>query len=445
MQAGCKKVEITPPVGAPIGGNVREDNYSRGVHDSLFANILYLNDGEKQILFIGMDVVAVPGFLVKRMKTRIELECGIGANQITIFATHTHSGPDIMECFKDDFHPIIIKYLDELVEKVVSGVTSCIEHKWTAEIGVGKGFEESVAFNRRIFMKDGSLKMNFEPINLHKVDKPAGPIDPDLFVLSVRDEQQNIQSLLVNYTLHSAILVGKDWLLSRDFIHKLTVKLESVIDENLVVLFANGASGNINHININEPNQSRGFEEADRVGEILADKVLEVIRSINYSSFHQINVLSKQVQLPRREITSEMAEEAKMILDQVNWKVPSLLDGVPKEGYAKEIIALSKIKEDYIETELQVIQIGDHAITCLPGEFFVEQGLTIKTNDHFKETMVFGLANDCVGYVPTENAFVEGGYEIKTARSSQLLPIAGQMVVDEILCMLKEVKKVNAV
>lgn len=176
--------------------------------------------------------------------------------------------------------------------------------------------------------------------------------------------------------------------LSRDFIHKLTVKLESVIDENLVVLFANGASGNINHININEPNQSRGFEEADRVGEILADKVLEVIRSINYSSFHQINVLSKQVQLPRREITSEMAEEAKMILDQVNWKVPSLLDGVPKEGYAKEIIALSKIKEDYIETELQVIQIGDHAITCLPGEFFVEQGLTIKTNDHFKETMV---------------------------------------------------------
>lgn len=442
MQAGCLKVEITPPMGAPIGGNVREDNFSRGVHDSLYANILFVTNGKDQVLFIGMDVVAVPAFLVKRIKKRIASEFSIGANQIAIFATHTHSGPDIMECFKDDLHPIINEYLDELVEKVVAGVENCIEQKWKAEIGLGKGFEDSVAFNRRIFMKDGSLKMNFESIHLDEVDTPAGPIDPDLFVLSVRDEQKNIRSLLVNYTLHSAILVGKDWLISRDFIHKLTDKLENMIGENLVVLFANGASGNINHININDPNQSRGFEEADRVGGILADKVLEIIKDINYSSSDIINTLSKQVQLPRRKITSEMVNEAKRVLDLANWKVPSLLDGVPKEGYAKEIIALSKIEEDHIETELQVIQIGDLAITCLPGEFFVEQGLTIKSNEIFKETMVFGLANDCVGYVPTESAFAEGGYEVKTARSSQLLPETGQIVVDEIMHMLKDVKKV---
>jgi len=137
--------------------------------------------------------------------------------------------------------------------------------------------------------------------------------------------------------------------------------------------------------------------------------------------------------------------EAKKILELSGWKVPSLLDGVPKEGYAKEIIALSEFEEKYIETELQVIQIGELAITCLPGEFFVEQGLTIKDNDIFKETMIFGLANDCVGYVPTESAFAEGGYEIKTARSSQLKPEAGQIVVDEILNMLKEVKKVRTI
>ena len=46
MKAAKGRVIITPPTGTPIGGNVRTDNKSRGVHDDLYCNILILNDGK---------------------------------------------------------------------------------------------------------------------------------------------------------------------------------------------------------------------------------------------------------------------------------------------------------------------------------------------------------------------------------------------------------------
>jgi hypothetical protein len=36
------------------------------------------------------------------------------------------------------------------------------------------------------------------------------------------------------------------------------------------------------------------------------------------------------------------------------------------------------------------------------------------------------LANELLGYVPTAQAFVSGGYEARTARSSKLASDAGQ-------------------
>ena len=40
------------------------------------------------------------------------------------------------------------------------------------------------------------------------------------------------------------------------------------------------------------------------------------------------------------------------------------------------------------------------------------------------------LANEWIGYVPTAQAFVGGGYEARTARSSKLAPDAGQRLLE---------------
>ena len=47
--------------------------------------------------------------------------------------------------------------------------------------------------------------------------------------------------------------------------------------------------------------------------------------------------------------------------------------------------------------------------------FFHITGLHIKEKSHFENTMVVGYANGSVGYVPTEEACLLGGYEAQDA------------------------------
>ncbi|WP_047151820.1 neutral/alkaline non-lysosomal ceramidase N-terminal domain-containing protein [Aneurinibacillus tyrosinisolvens] len=440
MRAGCYRVDITPEIGTPLGGNVRDDNRSRGIHDPLYANFLYLHDGKNGILFIGLDLIGIYRSFTQEIKADISKATGISPRNIVMFATHTHSGPDVMKAFKEEYDRLVEEFIDTLHEKLVNGAVKCIGNTWDAAFAVGKGTEDSLSFNRRIFMKDGQLRMNWEGLDPAEIDHTAGPIDPDLFVLSVRDQNQRIRALLVNFTLHSAILVGKDWLISRDYIHSLTDNLRAQFGEDVIVLFANGAEGNINHINSHDLNQIRGFEEAERIGNKLSNKITEILSKLEYASEVVLGALSETIELPRRIITIEQAQVALKLLEEVNWRIPSLLDGVPEEAYAREILVMSKNQEETLSTELQVLEVGETALVSLPGEFFVEFGLDLKKQSPYSPTMIIGMANDYIGYVPTELAFEEGGYEIKIARTSQLLPCAGEMVVKKAGEMLVKLK-----
>ncbi len=85
-----------------------------------------------------------------------------------------------------------------------------------------------------------------------------------------------------------------------------------------------------------------------------------------------------------------------------------------------------------------MIRVGDVAIATNPGELFVEFGLEIKEKSPFKHTFVVELANGYAGYIPTQQAFQEGGYEpLHTVHSSHLRVDAGDIMVEETLNLLK--------
>src|SRR6185369_9813848 len=75
--------------------------------------------------------------------------------------------------------------------------------------------------------------------------------------------------------------------------------------------------------------------------------------------------------------------------------------------FAKEIVLLDAMetRSKEVEVEVQAIQIGPAVIIAVPAEYFVEFGLEMKKRSNFKFTWPVELANDCVGYVPTEEAF----------------------------------------
>ena len=70
--------------------------------------------------------------------------------------------------------------------------------------------------------------------------------------------------------------------------------------------------------------------------------------------------------------------------------------------------------------------VRDLVTVALPGEVFVEVGLEIKRRSPFARTLVCSLANDAVGYIPTEKAFGEGSYE--TIQSPVAIGTAAELV-----------------
>lgn len=119
--------------------------------------------------------------------------------------------------------------------------------------------------------------------------------------------------------------------------------------------------------------------------------------------------------------------------------VPSLTDGVPPEWYAGNILKIIPETGNTRELELHAVRIGCCVIVTLSGEVFVEFGLKIKELSHCDNTILFGLANQSIGYIPTVQAFKNGGYETTTCEFSILVPEAGEMIVEKLLEMIGEV------
>jgi len=442
IRAAKGRVQITPQTGTPIAGNVRIDNKSRGVHDNLFCNILFLNDNVNKICLLSFDLIFLENATCNNIKKRIEKAIKISAENIVIWVTHTHSGPDTglpMYRGKDD--SIVDAYLEDMITKVVVGVVKADEKYEEVILKAGKTSVTDLSFNRRLVKKDGSVVMNFEEFEINDITGTTGPIDPELISLSVWDKNDKLFAILVNFSLHPAILVGYQWLISRDFINYLDEYILENYGNQAVTLFANGAEGNINHLNYQDPHQLRNFEEAERVGKKLGVYVSDSIKDSSEIS-GKINFICEKVTIPLREITEDEKEWAEMVLERDKDLTEDMLDGIPDKTYARMVKEMVNRREKEGVTELQGLAIQDFTFVTFPGEVYVEFGLKVKELSPFKNTMVIGLANSQLGYIPRKEAFSQGGYEVRTAWTSQLVHEAGDILValvnDKILSALKK-------
>jgi neutral ceramidase len=439
MKCGFKTIDITPPVGVPMGGNVREDVVSRGVHDSLFADIIVFDNGSERLVLIDLDWCEAALEEVRFLKTRIAEKAEISYSRICITMTHTHSGPDIAASFAEAGIPEITRnYIRDTAEKIAFGVKNAIGEMQDILIGVGKSSVTDLSYNRRVFFKDQSLHMNWEilessGIDIDNLDYPEGPIDEDLFVVKFCDTVGKLKAILVNFTLHAAILVMEDLLFSKDFIWALEERLKQRYGSDVLVYFSNGAEGNINHIDMWNPTQKRSWYETERIGTKLAGYVEHQVDQIEVHETDTLIVQYKSIEIPVRNISEQEVQTAEKKWKECGGIIPSIVDGVPEEWYAGNILKLANDPHKTRELELQTFKIDGMAIATLPCELFVEFGQKIKKNSPFPDTFLFGLANQSIGYVPTQRAFLNGGYEPQTCESSILVPEAGNIICDNLL------------
>jgi neutral ceramidase len=90
---------------------------------------------------------------------------------------------------------------------------------------------------------------------------------------------------------------------------------------------------------------------------------------------------------------------------------------------------------------MQAIRLGPLALLSMPVEPFAEIGVVLKAGSPFAATMVSGYSNGTLGYLPTAEAYPEGGYEIWV---TPFAPEAAGIVVEAGLDLLAELHAVPA-
>ena len=94
-------------------------------------------------------------------------------------------------------------------------------------------------------------------------------------------------------------------------------------------------------------------------------------------------------------------------------------------------------KEETFRTRIAAARIGDAIFVFLPGEPFIELASTIRKASPFPFTAVMGYSEDYIGYIPTDQAFENGGYETRPGRWSRLAPGSETTLCDQAIRLLR--------
>jgi neutral ceramidase len=436
LRAGTSVIDISPSKGIELAGYPHFLRHNTGIHDPLYASCILLDDEKIKIVLVCMDILFFSKKYVNEIRRRVSEKIDILPANIMISCSHTHSGPWAsgrldLEALEKDLKPDY-GFIEDLKEKIVHIICKASENLFQAKIGVDFGIcgkECAVGGNRRI---------------------PGGPSDPEVWVVGVKDLKDNFKAALVKYSLHPTVIHEDSTLVSADYSAYIRNYL-SETKPGMIMLFAQGTSGD-QSTRYFRKNQS--FDEAERIGNEIGKVSNHVLDSLQFSQKLQLFSESKEIDIDLRVLPSEAEAirnvkiTSKKLEKLKNKNAPYMkiqnanLSNLGAEctlGYTKlksKGISI-ELEVEELPVEVQVIGIGDTRIVGLQGEIFLEFGLEIQKRSPAKKTFVIELANGALpGYVCTERAIAEGGYEAETTLINGK---AGKKLVDTALCLLDKI------
>lgn len=199
--AGAATVEITPSGSVFLFGYPHVARMSTGVHDPLETAALYLKCGDGQVLFLANDVIFVAKAHGAEIRRRIRARTGIPEDAIMITATHTHSGPMMVDYVSNAADPVIPRtdprYLEFFTDRLATAAEAAVRDARPAEAAFALACAEGIGTNRH---------------------DPAGPADSEVPVVVVRSRETGtpIACMLV-CAMHPTVLHEDSTLLTADF------------------------------------------------------------------------------------------------------------------------------------------------------------------------------------------------------------------------------------
>ena len=401
---GAAREEINPPMaGREVVCHVR--SRALGVESDLCVRALVFGspaDDRPRAALAVLDTLYVhPEIVAAVREGAARLVPGLPPQSVMVASTHTHSAPPL-KAFDMREHGwagrivlrrcgltgVIAEPDPEWVEKVKKGAVRALARAWQARSPVCAGIgltEARLGHNRRVVGSDGkATNVWTDPEGRH-----TGFFSPNVrFVVFRNAGDGRVRAILSGYGCHPVTLGPKNARPSPDYPGYLVRKLEAATGAELAVHVTTGGA-NINPRRCLSPTP----ELTQAMGEALADAVLA---SLDGTQPLRLALLAVAV------APMELALRAKLPI-----ALTELLAG-----------RLASPEQKTVRSEVQAIRLGDLVLVSAPGELFAELVVTVENISPLAHTLVVGHANDALGYLFTETAGREGGYEVEHGAAS---------------------------
>ncbi len=414
-----------------------DNNPARGVIDPQYAHAMWLDDnsGRGGVLFISLDVVGLLNKDVQHIRDSLKDFCKMSkCRYIGVFSTHNHAGLDTMGIWgRLPFSGKNEKFMNILFDKVRECAYGAYENRYDGQLYLGEievpDMQEDI--RTPIVYSKTLSRFRFVP------------------------ENGGNEIWLLNFASHSESLQGCNHLVSADFPCYLREKIKAVSGAD--VLYTVGAIGGMISMDIADENllknEHRLLESTRNIGCKLADYALCVKNEIR---------LSPLVNFARKEFYCDVENPVLTVACDIGI--------LTAEKFARKSAPMYWC----LKSEISYFEIGGKKVLFLPCEIFPElvfggylnkfecaTGQSSETNPkplgdilNDKNLLVFGLANDELGYVLPPNDFllnskspyIENGKD-KFGRkhyeeTNSMGPKTAQTIADAVVSMYKSIKKI---
>lgn len=443
MKTGFSKVCINPPYGSPIVGYY-EPRFTKGILDNLYVRAAAFDDGEKKAVVIALDLCELAQKYFDDIKEAITKSTGIDKDAIFVNCSHTHTGPLVGKDPASD--KISSEVYDAfLVSCARDAAVYALNDMVKSTIETAEAQAKNISFIRRYRMKDKSVATN-PGVNNANIDHALGkPNETVKLVKIVRENKDDI--FIVNFGTHPDSVGGE--YISADYMGYVCEIIENAVP-NTKCMFLLAPQGDVNHVNVSPTKGEseiseigfdgvpRSIKHAEHMGRVIAGAVLSVCSVTEKVKADKISFGTKKVTLPSNQ-ENDRIEEAKKIhnlyesgrANELPYKEMELTTIVAE---AERIIKLEHGPESFTFS-LSAIRIGDLVFAGIGGEPFTEVGNRICSKSPFKTTLLCCLTSSAGTYIPTQEAYIEGGYEVK---SSVIKPGGDAIITEAMLRLLGE-------
>jgi hypothetical protein len=374
IRAGFSEIGITPDKAIIMSGYGNRKDPFKGIHDSIYAQAMYLSQGDEEVLLITSDLIGHSQHNVNMLKGMIQKETAIPEDKIFITAAHNHGGPVNGTYRSAEKLPDDVKaYVDVLYGKLLKISIEAKKDIQPVKIGYEKG-ECKVNINRRAIYSEGEVWLG---------RNPDGACDHDLDIIKFTDTEGKLMAVQVNYPCHGTCTGQDNYQVTGDWPGISANMMKEKLGGDVIIMVTAGASADINPIY--GPNDN--FRQVDAVAYGVASVALELVEKCVTTEFSELKSAHTTAAFPGK----------------IGWD-----SNFPQES----------VPADDVTINFCAFRMGNIVMAGISGEMFTEIGMNVKKRSG-SNTTIMTHCNGASGYICTDASYGEGGYE---PRVSHLMP-----------------------